>query len=169
MNVRENNKAKLEKLDGRVRWAAIALEEDAWNNGLAFEVMEVFRSQERQNQLYKQGRTTPGKIVTWTHHSLHTDSLAIDVRSYADGVPNFYQRLAKMAEKYGITAPLQCAPYYDMGHFEFNNVGTEPIKINPNGTMAKNVVRRAVARLEARGSTISLWMAKRLKARLKMA
>jgi len=29
------------------------------------------RTQERQNQLYAQGRTAPGKIITWTKNSRH--------------------------------------------------------------------------------------------------
>jgi peptidoglycan L-alanyl-D-glutamate endopeptidase CwlK len=36
-----------------------------------FMVLEGVRTPERQKQLYAQGRTTPGKIVTWTLNSRH--------------------------------------------------------------------------------------------------
>jgi peptidoglycan L-alanyl-D-glutamate endopeptidase CwlK len=35
-------------------------------------VVEGVRTQERQDELYAQGRTRPGKIVTWTRRSRHT-------------------------------------------------------------------------------------------------
>jgi peptidoglycan L-alanyl-D-glutamate endopeptidase CwlK len=40
-----------------------------------------FRTIPEQNKIYAQGRTTPGKIVTWAkgNESLHTQGLAIDV------------------------------------------------------------------------------------------
>lgn len=37
----------------------------------AIRVIEGLRSAARQNQLYAQGRTKPGKIVTWTRNSKH--------------------------------------------------------------------------------------------------
>lgn len=45
----------------------------------------TYRPQSEQDKLYAQGRTTPGKIVTWTRHSNHSytvgsipASLAVD-------------------------------------------------------------------------------------------
>lgn len=35
-------------------------------------ITESFRTLKRQRELYAQGRTTPGKIVTWTTDSMHT-------------------------------------------------------------------------------------------------
>jgi peptidoglycan L-alanyl-D-glutamate endopeptidase CwlK len=42
-------------------------------------VVEGLRSRERQQQLYDQGRKTPGKIVTWTLNSKHIDGVAVDL------------------------------------------------------------------------------------------
>ena len=42
-------------------------------------VVEGLRTKARQIQLYAQGRTAPGKIVTWTLNSKHIDGLAIDL------------------------------------------------------------------------------------------
>lgn len=47
--------------------------------GLDVFVTETYRSQERQNELYEQGRTKPGQIVTWTKNSRHTSRLAWDI------------------------------------------------------------------------------------------
>lgn len=40
-------------------------------SGVDFMVLEGVRTPERQRALYAQGRTTPGKIVTWTLKSNH--------------------------------------------------------------------------------------------------
>lgn len=50
-----------------------------------FTVVEGVRSRARQVQLYAQGRTTAGKIVTWTLKSKHIDGLAVDLAPVADG------------------------------------------------------------------------------------
>lgn len=42
-------------------------------------ITETYRSQERQNYLYAQGRTRPGAIVTWTLDSKHKSRLAWDI------------------------------------------------------------------------------------------
>ena len=47
--------------------------------GLKIFITETYRSQARQNELYNQGRTTPGQIVTWTKKSNHTGRLAWDI------------------------------------------------------------------------------------------
>lgn len=47
--------------------------------GLDVFVTETYRSQERQNELYEQGRTQPGQVVTWTKNSRHTSRLAWDI------------------------------------------------------------------------------------------
>ena len=42
-------------------------------------VIEGLRTQERQDDLYAQGRTKPGPIVTWTKDSKHIHGNAVDV------------------------------------------------------------------------------------------
>jgi peptidoglycan L-alanyl-D-glutamate endopeptidase CwlK len=48
-------------------------------------VIEGVRTLERQKALYEQGRTKPGKIVTWTLKSKHIDGKAVDLVPYVDG------------------------------------------------------------------------------------
>ena len=47
-----------------------------------FTVMEGVRTLERQRELYAQGRTAPGKIVTWTMKSKHIEGKAVDLVPY---------------------------------------------------------------------------------------
>lgn len=44
-----------------------------------FMVIEGRRTVQRQRELYNQGRTTPGPIVTWTMRSKHLLGLAVDL------------------------------------------------------------------------------------------
>ena len=55
--------------------------------GLSFIFTCTFRSQEEQNELYKQGRSKPGLKVTWTTNSRHTDRDAFDIAIVKDGKP----------------------------------------------------------------------------------
>ena len=45
-------------------------------------VVEGVRTIQRQRDLYAQGRTKSGKIVTWTMNSKHIDGLAVDLAPY---------------------------------------------------------------------------------------
>lgn len=47
-----------------------------------FMVLEGVRTAARQRELYAQGRTEPGRIVTWTLQSKHIDGLAVDLVPY---------------------------------------------------------------------------------------
>jgi peptidoglycan L-alanyl-D-glutamate endopeptidase CwlK len=49
-------------------------------------VVEGLRSKERQAELFAQGRTKPGKVVTWTLKSKHIDGEAVDCAPVKDGV-----------------------------------------------------------------------------------
>lgn len=44
-----------------------------------FIVIEGLRTIERQRELYAQGRTAPGKVVTWTMSSKHLEGRAVDL------------------------------------------------------------------------------------------
>lgn len=48
-------------------------------NGIDIFITETYRSQERQDELWAQGRTKPGSIVTWTRNSRHTSRRAWDI------------------------------------------------------------------------------------------
>jgi hypothetical protein len=61
---------------GRLERVITRMEEEF---GYTVEVIETSRSQERQDALYAQGRSSAGPIVTWTRASRHTHGIAADV------------------------------------------------------------------------------------------
>lgn len=71
-------------------------------------VVETYRPQKRQDELYAAGRTTPGPKKTNAKHSKHTDRVAVD---YAFVVPkgaNIYGPFAKPSTQAAI---LRAAKY----------------------------------------------------------
>ena len=59
------------------------------NSGHSFMITSTYRSQEEQNAIYAQGRTAPGKVVTWTRNSRHTQRDAIDIALLNKGKPTW--------------------------------------------------------------------------------
>ncbi|MBI2795787.1 MAG: M15 family metallopeptidase [Gemmatimonadetes bacterium] len=80
-------------------------------------VQETRRSQERQDALYEQGRTSPGAVVTWTRNSRHTDGMAADLQ--VDGTwddPEGYAQLQQVAREEGLVT----LGAKDPGHIEMS-------------------------------------------------
>lgn len=50
-----------------------------------FGVIQGNRTQQQQDELYAQGRTKPGPIVTWTLNSNHIGGNAVDLLPYING------------------------------------------------------------------------------------
>lgn len=100
--------------------------------GLNVLVVETYRSQARQDYLYQQGRTRPGKKVTWTHNSRHTSRRAWDIcknvkgQEYSDS--NFFKRCGAIAKELGITWGGTWESSPDTPHFEIDADWKEPIK-----------------------------------------
>ncbi len=84
-------------------------------------VTETYQSQARQNYLYEQGRTRPGKVVTWTLKSNHTSRLAWDI-AVAPPKPLYdvdtLTKVGAIARKLGITWGGDWARRIDRPHFE---------------------------------------------------
>lgn len=85
-------------------------------NGVPFMVTSTYRSQEEQDALYAQGRSAPGKVVTWTRHSRHTSRRAFDIAVLSHGKPTWdtkvdvdgdsvpdYVEAGRLGEKAGLT------------------------------------------------------------------
>ena len=79
------------ELRSGAREACEAFLKECQAKGLDIFLTETYRSQERQNELYSQGRTTKGKVVTWTKRSKHTERCAWDVSFKSTG----YDELGK--------------------------------------------------------------------------
>lgn len=108
--------------------------ERLWNeHGLRLEVVEGFRSQARQAELFTQGRTEPGAVVTWTTSSLHTAGQAADV--FIGGAPVSQQDallLARIARDEGLRTlyPL------DSGHIQLDGPGGDA---GPEGPLERRL------------------------------
>jgi len=94
--------------------------EAAHNQKLYGYIFEGWRSIERQAYLYAQGRTTPGKMVTWARpgFSWHQYGVGVDIvfdknpeteaiewtweGGYADKNGDNYDKLAKILKSYGL-------------------------------------------------------------------
>ena len=80
-------------------------------------IVETFRTQDRQDELYAQGRTTPGARVTWTLSSRHAEGRAVDVafagsEPYSEAHP--WDLLQTCARKIG----LEGLGARDRGHWQ---------------------------------------------------
>lgn len=76
----------LDGVDPRLRGVIEAAMVEA---GEGWRITEGIRSKERQAQLYAQGRTAPGNIVTNTMNSQHLNGNAIDVALIENGKANW--------------------------------------------------------------------------------
>lgn len=85
----ERSRKKLEGVDPRI---VKVIEEVAKTREIL--VTEGVRTQAQQDALYAQGRTKPGKIVTWTRNSKHIQGKAVDVVPYAGGKIDWNDRIA---------------------------------------------------------------------------
>lgn len=86
--------------------------------GKTVTVNETFRTQDRQNMLFAQGRQTPGDVVTWTQSSKHTQGRAVDV-TVDGGTAEAYQTLQRIANEEG----LRTLGAIDPGHLELRGNG----------------------------------------------
>lgn len=109
MNQVQTANRDLSELTKNAQTAFYMFKQRCQENGLDFIVTETYRSQERQNYLYEQGRTRPGKVVTWTKNSRHTSRRAWDIVKrlpngnvdYSD--KTFYQKCGNVAKELNIT------------------------------------------------------------------
>lgn len=96
-------------LDDATRALAGELLATAARLGLPVTVFETFRGQERQNQLWEQGRSRPGPIVTKTRISAHTSRRAFDVvwatrkgPSWDEPWPGAWRELRAIGDELGL-------------------------------------------------------------------
>lgn len=90
-------------------------------------ITETYRSQARQNELYAQGRTKPGQIVTWTTESNHTDRLAWDIACIGKELYDIsvLNKAGKIGKSLGITWGGEWSTP-DKPHFEVKADWIEP-------------------------------------------
>ena len=87
--------------------------------GLDIFITETYRSQKRQNELWEQGRTKPGQIVTWTLNSRHTSRRAWDIAVNGNNLYDMsvIRKAGEIGKQLGITwGGMWSTPDYP--HFE---------------------------------------------------
>ena len=91
-------------------------------------VSETYRTQERQNELYAQGRITPGNKVTWTKKSIHTSRKALDVYPIREGILSTkdedYKKFATIFKAFGFENGYDWKETQDKPHHEFNGAAS---------------------------------------------
>ena len=64
------------------------------------------RTQAEQDDLFSFGRSKPGKIITWTHHSLHVEGRAFDIAVLINGKVSWdgkdYEKPGEIGESIGL-------------------------------------------------------------------
>lgn len=131
----------IKELSAQAQKACALFMEKCKEQGLNVLITETYRSQERQNYLYEQGRTRPGQVVTWTRKSNHTGRNAWDICKNVKGHEyddkEFFNKAGKIAKDLGITwGGSWSTP--DAPHFEIKSDWKQPnnlIKINLNGNI----------------------------------
>lgn len=103
--------------------------DDCSEAGLPFIVIQGKRTQEQQDALYAQGRTAPGKIVTYTRNSRHLSGHAVDLCIVVGGKAiwdvEMYGHLAdhllRTADHFDVSIVWGGTfPHADNDHFELN-------------------------------------------------
>ncbi|WP_138159342.1 M15 family metallopeptidase [Peptoniphilus catoniae] len=113
----------LEELSPNTKKLAYKFLERCEEEGLSVIVTETYRTQERQEKLYAQGRTEEGNKVTWTRNSNHTKRHAFDIAKAGSdpyGDMEFFRKCADIALEVGLTPGYYFKTYKDPPHMEFN-------------------------------------------------
>ena len=116
--------SELYELSPKTRALAMEFLEKCEENGLSVRITETYRTQERQDMLYEQGRSTPGLIVTWTRNSKHTSRRAFDICEDNTDDPygdlEFFRKCAEIGKEVGLTPGYYFEDTQDMPHYELN-------------------------------------------------
>lgn len=95
--------------------------------GIDFILTCTYRSQKEQDELYAQGRTKPGKKVTWTKNSQHNVRRAFDIAVFKNGKitwnTNDYLKPGEIGRNVGLQWGGDWKKTKDYPHFEYK----EPI------------------------------------------
>jgi peptidoglycan L-alanyl-D-glutamate endopeptidase CwlK len=84
-----------------------AFKDEMADAGVPVRIGEVRRSAERQRQLFAQGRTRPGPVVTWTLHSKHIRGRAFDfdfISALDAADEDAWDFAAEVGERFGLVS-----------------------------------------------------------------
>ncbi len=124
--VDERSERAIQTLLPEVRPYARGLLHLAAEQGVTLIVTSATRTYAEQEELYKQGRTNPGPIVTKAHggYSNHNFGIAFDVTIFKGGVPVWespaYKAVGAWGKSLGLTWGGDWASIEDEPHFELH-------------------------------------------------
>ncbi|MDO5036966.1 MAG: M15 family metallopeptidase [Tissierellia bacterium] len=113
----------LDELNPKTREKAELFLKACQDQGLEVVIVETYRSQERQDYLYAQGRTREGPVVTWTKKSRHTQRCAFDIcKAGPDpyGDDDFFRRCAEIGRDLGLNPGYYWEGTQDKPHFQYD-------------------------------------------------
>ena len=114
---------KLATLDPAVRKKAEKFLAKAKKKGIHLRIVSAYRGCKEQNQLYAQGRTKPGKVVTNARcgQSVHNFKMAFDVVEMKDGKPDWntpnWNLIGQLGEAAGLKWGGRWKSFKDKPHF----------------------------------------------------
>ena len=113
--------------------------EECKKQGLIVKITDTLRNKQEQNDLYAQGRTKPGNIVTWVKYpySNHNWGMAFDVcrndgRGAYNDSDNWFFKVGEIAKKYDLSWGGDWQPQ-DKPHFELTKYGTTSYLVDKYG------------------------------------
>lgn len=120
------SEAAISTLLPKVRPLARGLIRDAAANGIKIVITSANRTYDEQNELYEQGRSKPGNIVTNARggHSNHNFGLAFDVTVFRGATPVWegpdYKVVGQLGKASGLTWGGDWESINDEPHFELH-------------------------------------------------
>ena len=116
----------INELHPKVKELALKLVEVCKQNGLNIAIGETYRTKERQNELYAQGRTKPGNIVTNARgdsmSSYHQWRLAFDIFNNKKGDEynmSVLKKAGELGQKLGLEWGGSWQGFKDYPHFQY--------------------------------------------------
>lgn len=116
--------------------------EECKKQGLIVKTTDTLRTKQEQDDLYAQGRTKPGKIVTWVKYpySNHNWGMAFDIcRNDGNGAyndtDNWFSKVGQIGKKFGLSWGGDWKDAVDKPHFEYLKYGTTKELAKKYGTL----------------------------------
>jgi peptidoglycan LD-endopeptidase CwlK len=133
---------KISTLKPIVRKKAKMLVAACQEKGISLIVTSAFRSFEEQNELYAQGRTKPGNIVTNAKagESFHNWRVAFDVVGLKNGIPDWncdWKTIGELGEALDLEWGGRWTGFVDKPHFQYT--GGHSLKDFQNGIVDESI------------------------------
>lgn len=118
---------EIAKLHPSIRSKAKKLLVLAKSKGIDLRIVDGMRTCKEQNELYAQGRTKKGAVVTNAScgYSNHNYGTAFDVAPYKDGKPNWnyhdWDSIGEMGKSIGLDWGGDWKSFRDRPHFQYTN------------------------------------------------